>query len=158
MFILGDDGRTPEAFERYVSYINDNADGFPPNALELVRSDWYFGFTDHRAPHDSRLESVQITEHPAEGEPGWGNRMVSISLRLRGAHDDGDIHIRYPQVISYFLDGSGASRGHRDWRYDELRLGADGLLVHEIEWCGAQAAGRWVITASDIELSWHPDA
>jgi hypothetical protein len=50
-------------------------------------------------------------------------------------------------------DGQG---GHRDWRYDELRLSKDGRILHEIEWHGANEVGSWLIEASDVELRWIP--
>jgi hypothetical protein len=154
MFILDRDGRTTSGFARYEEYVDQHESRFPPGALALVRSDWYYGFTDHRAPHDSRLESATLAEEPTDPSAPWFNRPVSLVIRLRGAHDDGEITLRYPRLFSCHLDSFAIEDGHRDWRYDELRLDDDGHLVHEIEWCGSRDTGRWLITADDIEHGW----
>ena len=156
MYLLGSDGRTDKGFDAYRDYVADNAARFPAGALHLARSDWYYASYDHRGPHDSRLESMSITERPGPGE-AWHNRLVSLELTLRGAYDDGYLRLRYPTVHSYTLDGFGVGRGHADWHFDELRLDETGRLVHEVEWCAMQGTARWLIVANDIELSWHPD-
>ena len=46
--------------------------------------------------------------------------------------------------------------GHRDWLYDEFRLGDDGHILHEIEWSGPHETARWLIEASDVEFTWVP--
>ncbi|TDD58518.1 hypothetical protein E1263_19095 [Kribbella antibiotica] len=157
MFILQSDGRTLEGFTAYREYVETNADRFPVGALHLAQTDWYYASYDPRGPHDSRLESMSMTERTGPGKPHWHNRLVSLELTLRGAYDDGYIKLRYPTVHSYTLDGFAAGTGHSDWRYDELRLNEAGHLVHEIEWWFMNATARWLITADDIELSWQPD-
>lgn len=157
MFILDGDGRDKANFDRYRAYIDDNDGAFPPGALALARSEWYFGFHDHRAPHDSRLERAELSETPADPASEWKDRSVSLVVSLRGAFGDGVITMRYPRVFSYDLEGLGAGGGHRDWRYDELRLNGQGQLVHEIEWWGRDATARWIITADDVEHTWTPD-
>lgn len=157
VFLLQSDGRTYEAFAAYAAYVEANARRFPPGALYLARSDWYYAPHDHRGPHDGRLENVSIAERFGQGEPHWHNRKVSLELTLRGAYDDGYIRLRYPTVHSYQLDGFGTGDGHADWRYDELRLDERGHLVHEVEWCMSRDTARWVIVADDVEMSWQLD-
>jgi hypothetical protein len=77
-------------------------------------------------------------------------------VRLLGAYHDGHIELRYANVLRYELNVSDAERGHRDWRYDELRMSDRGHLIHEIEWRGASDVGIWVIEASDLEFRWLP--
>jgi hypothetical protein len=142
------------SFERYAEYLASNRDRFPPSALALIDSDWYFGFEDHRAPHDSWLQDIQISEarpDDADSPPG-----VTIRIRLLGAYHDGVIELIYPGVESYSLQSPDLTRGHCDWRYDEFRISESGLLIHEIEWSGAMATGRWLIEARDVQHSWHP--
>ncbi|GAB3944189.1 hypothetical protein GCM10029976_067900 [Kribbella albertanoniae] len=155
MYLLNAEGRTPEVFAAYHSYVEQNAERFPAGALHLARTDWYYASYDPRGPHDSRLESMSITERPRD--TSWHNRDVSLEVTLRGAYDDGYIRLRYPSVHSYKLDGFGTGSGHADWRYDELRLDEDGQLVHEVEWHFMHATARWLIVADDLEMSWHPD-
>lgn|SRR5215471_1351559 len=64
--------------------------------------------------------------------------------------------LRYPRVFRYALNVIDGERGHRDWRYDELRLSDRGYLFHEIEWSGLYATGVWVIEALDLEFRWVP--
>ena len=81
-------------------------------------------------------------------------RSLSVNVRLLGAYHDGYIELRYPRVSRYALNVTDGERGHRDWRYDELRLSDRGYLVHEIEWSGLYATGVWVIETSDLEFRW----
>lgn len=157
MFMLESDGRTDEGFAAYDEFVKTNAHRFPSGALTLASSAWYYGFSDHRAPHDSRLLTALFSESPGDGEAEWHNSTVSLQVTLRGAYDDGTIVLSYPRVYAYQLSGLDVSSGHMDWRYDELRIDEAGRLVHEIEWCGFSETGRWLIVADDIRMAWHPD-
>src|SRR5512144_2919016 len=53
-------------WDRYVAYLRKNERRFPAGAYSLATSDWYFGASDHRAPHDAWLEEVTISE-PSSG-------------------------------------------------------------------------------------------
>lgn len=154
MFILGDqrDDDVVGAFSRYEAYLKENQTGFPESAYSLATSDWYFGFSDHRAPHDAWLESVEIFE-PSQGER-QETRAVSISIRLLGTYHDGFIELNYPKVFEYRLATGTLGRGHGDWRYDEFRLKEEGQLVHEIEWASYKGSHSWLIVASDVEHKW----
>lgn len=156
-FVLGSDGRDEDfvaKWRSYMEYVESEAHRFPPGALALARSDWFYNFNDHRCPHDAWLEELIISE-PSSGER-HENRTVAISMRLFGAYHDGHIHVRYPRVHSYRLAIHDGSDGHRDWRYDEFRVSEHGHLIHEIEWCGYHDSGSWLIEASDIEFVWVP--
>jgi hypothetical protein len=50
------------AFKRYADYVDSNRHRFPPSALALVDSNWYFGVEDHSAPHDSWLQDILISK------------------------------------------------------------------------------------------------
>ena len=158
-FILAEQ-RKPEtvvaSFERYRSYLAANADRFPPSALALALSDWYFDPRDHRCPHDAWLENLAISE-PAAGDRNE-KRVTEIRTRLLGAYHDGVIDLHYLGVISYSLSSSSVGRGLGDWRYDEFRLHPNGHLIHEIEWAGfpGEAGSRWLIEATDVDFEWRP--
>ncbi len=156
MFILGDqrDSDVVEAFTRYKEYLALNRSRFPKSAYTLATSDWYFGFSDHQAPHDAWLESVQISE-PSTGDRNE-IRTVSINIRLLGAYHDGYIEFHYPTVYEYRLVADTLGQGHGDWRYDEFRVNEKGHLVHEIEWASFGASNTWLIVASDVEHKWIP--
>ncbi len=142
------------SFERYTEFIESERHRFPPSAMALIDSDWYFGFSDHRAPHDSWLQDVRVTEARSHDEDLPAETIIYI--RLLGAYHDGIIELTYSGVTSYSLQMTDLSRGHCDWRYDEFRISDTGDLIHEIEWCGAMDTGRWLIQARDVTHSWHP--
>jgi hypothetical protein len=157
-FILSGDGRDEDvvgAFRRYREHIQSSRDRFPPSAYALATSDWYFNFSDHRCPHDAWLEELKVSE-TASGSRRE-KRGLSINVRLLGAYHDGHIELRYPRVFAYVLDIKDGKHGHRDWRYDELRLSDQGTLIHEIEWRSLHDTGTWTIEASDLEFRWIPD-
>ncbi|MBI2836878.1 MAG: hypothetical protein HYX75_01060 [Acidobacteria bacterium] len=81
---------------------------------------------------------------------------MAITIKLLGAYHDGTIDFHYPRVFEYKLCSASLTGGHRDWRYAEFRLTDEGRLVHEIEWCGPQDTGRWLIVVSDVECKWTP--
>jgi hypothetical protein len=145
-------------WEEYEKYIRDNKSRFPPGAYDLATNGWYFGFSDHRAPHDAWLESMTF-EESSLGENSE-IRATALRIRLLGAYHDMWIELFYPQVFSYTLSGPSVVHGHSDWRYDEFRLSERGNLVHEIEWTGTPNAegGRWIIEASDVQFTYEPRA
>ena len=148
----------PEAarlWKLYQRYLKRNAARFPRGALELATSDWYFGFSDHKAPHDAWLESA-LFEEPATGERSQ-HRTLSLRVTLLGAYHDQILEFFYPRVFSYTLSNPGTAGGHYDWRYDEFRLSRSGNLIHEIEWAGPPGQeGRWLIEASDVQFTAMP--
>jgi hypothetical protein len=140
------------AFAAYRNYLALNRQRFPPSAFELASSDWYFNPEDHRCPHDSRLETAVVSE----GMTGAG-RSCALTIRLRGAYDDGHLELRYPQVYSNANDTHNALKGHGDWRFDELRAASvTGRVIHEIEWASNIDTARWIIEASDVLHAWVP--
>ncbi len=157
MYILAAERHQPEPeasrlWREYEAYLKDNASRFPPGALALATSDWYYGFSDHRAPHDAWLETATFAE-PASGERSE-LRSLNLRVTLLGAYHDYILEFFYPQVFSYSLATPAAEAGHFDWRYDEFRLSESGRLIHEIEWAGPPGyAGRWLIEASDVQFS-----
>ena len=144
------------ASRRYREYLEQNKAAFPPSALELATSDWYFDPQDHRCPHDAWLDSITIGEL-AKGERGQA-RATSIRIRLLGAYHDLALEFYYPQVVGYELVSAACARGLGDWLYDEFTLSEGGNVLHEIEWRGsAQDEGsRWKICACDVHFSWRP--
>ena len=145
------------AFQRYREYLASVQAKLPPGAIALAESDWYFNSRDHRCPHDAWLEKVEVTEQ------GTGNRLqnrdVAIAIRLLGAYQDGHIEFHYRGVQRYRLELAPplvAEGWHRDWRFDEFRLGTNGGMVHEIEWWGSETTGTWLIEAADFQYHWIP--
>jgi hypothetical protein len=148
-----DDG-SPGHYQRYKDYLQSVKAVFPPSAFTLASSDWYHDYRDHRCPHDAWLQSVVLSENTAGMRQE--ERTLSITIRLLGAYHDGYIELHYPRVFAYRLDAWEAGAGHKDWRYNELRLSDKNTLIHEIEWCGMRDTGRWLIEASDVAFRWLP--
>ena len=154
MYILGEqrDKDVEGAFNRYEQYLKENSDCFPKSAYALATSDWYYGFSDHKAPHDAWLEAITISE-PSSGSRNE-IRTVSISIKLLSAYHDGYIEFQYPEVFEYKVNAHTFGQGHGDWRYDQFRLNEKGKLIHEIEWATYGATNNWVIVASDVQHKW----
>jgi hypothetical protein len=136
------------AFQRYEEYLRQAEGRLPAGALALATSDWYFDFTDHRAPHDAWLLSASLNETGA-GERNE-ERLLSLRVRLLGAYHDLELEFYYPRVFSYKVEGNAVERGHCGWRYDEFRLNDVGQLVHEIQWWGATRSTTWLICSDDV--------
>ena len=157
-YLLSTDGRDEDivgAFRRYHDYLVSVSDRFPPGAYALATSHWYFDPQDRRCPHDGWLESLTLVG-PSSDER-QETRHMTLTVRVLGAHHDGYIDLRYPRVFAYTLSVNNGENGHRDWRYDELRLSQRGHLIHEIEWGGRHDTGKWTIEASDLEFRWVPE-
>jgi len=142
------------SFLKYRKYLEDHRDRFPSAAYALAASDWYFDPQCHECPHDAWLEEARIGERSA-GERRE-IRSVTLTIKLLGAYHDGIIEIHYPSVFEYRLASIALDGGHRDWRYDEMRIDEKGHLIHEIEWEGCRDNGSWFIAASDVEFKWTP--
>jgi hypothetical protein len=131
VYILGNerDDDPVGAFARYRAYLAAEGERFPPGALALATSSWYYGFDDHRVPHDSWLLGATL-EEVGRGERSQ-DRAVSLRVRLFGAYHDLELEFFYPRVRSYsFAHGAlDSSLGHGNRRYDEFRLCPDGKLV-----------------------------
>jgi hypothetical protein len=156
-FILSEDGRHDDiidCYRRYRDYLESKKHIFPSSAYALATSEWWHNFKDHHCPHDGWLETCELREL-AEGERGEV-RSLTLKLRLLAGFHDGYIELRYPRVFSYALNVEKGEQGHRDWRYDELRVSDNGRVIHEIEWCGGRDTGKWTIEASDVEYLWIP--
>jgi len=139
------------AFERYADYLRRESARFPPQALGLASSEWYFDAADHRAPHDAWLLSASFIEN---GSPGRAApRTVALQLRLLGAYHDLQLDFYYANVFSYEFRGSSVALGHGDWRYDEFRVDDEGHLIHEIQWCGRDDRATWLICAEDVSFT-----
>jgi len=154
-FLLASDGRNEDvsgSFRRYRTYLDGVRNEFPASAYGIATSDWYYDATDPRCPHDAWLESCVLNEISSGQREEV--RTLSLSVRLLGAYHDRYIELRYPRVFSYSMSISRGEHGQRDWRYDEFRLSKRGNLVHEIEWCGSQETGSWIIEASDVGIDW----
>lgn len=142
------------AFQRYREHLHAARTRFPPSAYAIATSDWYYSLSDPRSPHDAWLTECRLIERPRDVDVQ--TRIVDISVRLLNGRHDRYLDFFYTGVSSYNLKISDGDLGHRDWRYDEFRLNDEDKVIHEIEWYGPRATGRWIIVASDIKLATTP--
>jgi len=143
------------AFRRYREHLQESRSRFPPSAYAVATSEWYYSLSDARSPHDAWLVESRLIERPTSDADVLA-RVLDMNVRLvNGAHDR-YLNFSYTGVTSYSLQVSDTAAGHRDWRYDEFRLNDQNEVVHEIEWYGPKATGRWIIVASDIVLTYTP--
>jgi hypothetical protein len=141
-----DDYFPADSWARYLAYLEDCRDNLPRTAYLLSTSSWWYAFNDPKAPHDSRLERLEIGDVlDYEREDGV---LCWIRVHLVSALT-GRITLFYPRVYTYCLAmESGMQAVHGDWRYDEITSdGTPGKFIHTIEWASGP---KWVITASDI--------
>ena len=137
------------SWRRYREYLASIADRLPAAARDFALGEWHHDFSDHRAPHDSWVESVQIYE-TASGERKE-IRQIQIKVRLLGAYHDGYIEIEYKNVAQYSMASDYPNHG--SWLYDEVRLSDTGSVIHEVEIGGS----TWVIECEDIHYIWLPE-
>jgi hypothetical protein len=148
--LLRDNNREPverwlDASRRYREYLQTIASRLPIAAREFALADWHYNHADHRCPHDSWLEDVNVWV-AAMGDRRE-KRRAQIRSRFLGAYHDGYLELVYSDVSSFCVD-----QGLGDWLYDEVRLSDEGSIIHEIEFAG----GYWNIVAKDIRATWIP--
>lgn len=148
-FILSEqrDENVTLAFKNYEAYIVKVKDKLPPHLLEMIQSDWYFNFNDHRCPHDAWLKTFVISENQA-------SKLVDIKITLLGAYHDMELEFRYKGVSHYNLKGWDLKNGHNDWRYDEFRISESGKIIHEVEWRPEDT--EFIIEAEEIYFEFKP--
>lgn len=155
MFILSEHRGSHEALadgmRRYQAYLAEHRAAFPAAAYALATAAWYLDPQDPRCPHDAWLEAVTLGERG--GGPRMAMRATELRVRLLGAYHDGHIELSYVAVRRYECVAPDVAAGHGEWLWDEFRLGANGDVVHEIEWSGG---GRWLVEAADVAYCWLP--
>ena len=124
-------------FTRYSSYIESIRHKIPEHVYKFASDHRHFDLTSHSSLHDSWLETLTVRE--VKESTSDNVRKLEVTLRLFGPFHDRHINIRYVGVTEYsFVMPSriGHPRhqhiSHGDLYTHEVRVGADGLLTHEI--------------------------
>jgi hypothetical protein len=144
-------------FAAYQDYLQSIRQKLPTATYEFAIADSHYNPEAHECPHDSWVESLNVSE-PSSGER-WQYRSIAINLRLLGAYHDGHINLEYREVRSYSLQTPATFKmpplgvGHGDWLTDEIRLSERGLVLHEIEF---SRGSTWLIECEDIFYEWQP--
>ena len=137
---------------RYHAYVETIREQLPPHVYAFASNICHFDLESHSSLHDSWLETLTVRE-VASGERREVRRM-EVAISLLGAFHDLRIHLHYTDVNQYsFLAPSryGETRyahtAHGDLFTHEVRLGGNGLLVHELMF---ERGATFVIECSDI--------
>ena len=142
-------------FTRYFPYITSLRDLIPAHVYSFASDSRYFDLTSHSSLHDSWLESLTIRE-VASGERREIRR-AEITITLLAPFHDRLIHLYYSGVAHYSFAAPPHSKqvkfdrtAHGDLYTHEVRLGDDGLLIHELLF---ENGSTFLIECSDIRHS-----
>ena len=142
-------------FDRYAAYIAAIREKLPPHVYHFASDPAHFDLSSHSSLHDAWLESLTVRE-VASGERKEIRRM-EVALCLLGSFHDRRIHLHYAGVTRYTFTSPprhGEPRyehtAHGDLFTHEIRLGHDGLLIHELLF---ERGTTLLIECSDIRHS-----
>jgi hypothetical protein len=142
-------------FQRYVDYIKSIKSNLPDHVYSFASDSRYFDLNSPMSLHDSWLESLIVKE--ISGDEGSKSRSLAIQLILLGPFHDRRICILYTGVTKYLFDTPpqsdsprNAHIAHGDLYTHEVRLGNEGLLIHEILF---ERGSRFLIECKDFTHS-----
>ena len=139
-------------FTRYSTYIASIRDKIPPHVYSFASDPCYFDLSSHSSLHDAWLESLTVREL-ASGASKEIRRM-EVDISLLGPFHDRRIHLHYTGVTRYTFGAPpqyGEPRfehtAHGDLLTHEIRLGHDGLIIHELLF---ESGATFLIECSDL--------
>lgn len=142
-------------FKRYSTYIASVRHKLPPHVHSFASDPRYFNPTSPSSLHDAWLETAVVRE--AASGKRHEVRQMEIVLTLLGPCHDRRIHLHYTGITRYSLGAPprcGEARyeqvAHGDLITHEIRLGDDGLLIHELLF---ETDATFLIECSDIRHS-----
>ena len=142
-------------WKRYSDYVETIRHRLPPNVYTFASDPRHFDLDSPSSLHDAWLEACTIRE--AACGQRQEIRKLEIALCLLGPFHDRRIHLHYTGVTQYSFAAParyGQPRydhtAHGDLYTHEIRLGHEGLLVHEILF---ERDATFVIECSDIKHS-----
>jgi hypothetical protein len=142
-------------FTRYSIYVDSIRHELPPHVYSFASDPRYFNLDSHSSLHDAWLESFTVREAASADQPEI--RRMEIAIALLGPFHDRRIHLHYTGVSQYSFSAPpryGKPRyehtAHGDLFTHEIRLGHDGLLVHELLF---ERDSTFLIECSDIRHS-----
>lgn len=141
-------------FDGYSAYVESIRGKLPKHVYAFASNPAHFNLDSHSSLHDAWLESLTVKEN-ASGERRQ-IRQLEIQLCLLGPFHDRRIHLHYIEVLRYSLHGRPSTEpryehtAHGDLLTHEIRLGHDGLLIHELLF---QSDSKILIESADIRHS-----
>lgn len=135
-YILHDDADGID-HANYLKYLLTIRADLPDPLYAFASNSDHFGLSSASSLHDAWLESL-IVQEIASGKRSE-NRKLEVRLCLLGPYHDRRIHLTYSGVERYLFDSPArpgepryAHTAHGDLLTHEIRLGTQGLFVHEI--------------------------
>lgn len=124
-------------FPSYRRYLDTIQQHLPPHVYAFASDESHYNGSSPDSLHDAWLESLTIQE-VASGSRHQVRR-TEIRVSLLGPYHDRRIHLTYAEVSRYAVEMPPrydepryTHTGHGDLYTHELRLGPNGLLIHEI--------------------------
>ena len=124
-------------FDRYRAYVESIRCELPAHVYAFASNPTYFNLDSHSSLHDAWLEDFTVKEI-ASGERNQV-RQLEIQLRLFGPYHDRWIHLKYIGVAQFsfltppkYAEPRYQHTAHGDLLTHEVRLGQNGLLLHEL--------------------------
>lgn len=124
-------------YTNYGKYLQSIRGKLPEHVYAFAANPDHFNLESHSSLHDAWLESVVVNE-VATGERSE-IRQLEVKLSLLGAFHDRRIHLHYTGVAQYSFKAPpkyDQSRfqhiAHGDLFTHEIRLGNNGLIIHEL--------------------------
>lgn len=121
----------------YVEYLSTIRAELPDHIYDFASNLQHFDISSASSLHDAWLESLIVREVASGARSEI--RRLEVRLALLGPYHDRLIHLTYSGVERYLFDSPsrpGEPRythtAHGDLLTHEIRLGAQGLFVHEI--------------------------
>lgn len=138
---------------RYRTYVESIRRKLPVHVYGIASNPDYFNLDSRSSLHDAWLETLRIRE-VASGERNQ-IRQLEIQLTLLAPHHDRWIHFRYAGVTQYSFYGEAKHKdsAQGDLLTHEIRLGRDGMLVHELLF---ERGSTLLIECAHIEHSEEP--
>jgi hypothetical protein len=140
---------------RYSAYVEAIRQKLPAHVYSFASDPRYFDLSSHSSLHDAWLESLSVRE-VSIGKRSESRRM-EITISLLGPFHDRRIHLQYTGVTRYSFAAPpryGEPRYHHTAHGDlfthEVRLGPEGLFVHELLF---ERDATFLIECSDIRHS-----
>jgi hypothetical protein len=139
-------------YEKYVQSIREK---LPEHIYAFAANPNHFDLRSHSSLHDAWLESLTVKE-AATGERNEIRRL-EVKISLLGPFHDRRIHLHYTGVTRYLFDTPAQyddrryeHTAHGDLFTHEIRLGHNGLFVHELLF---ERDATLLIECSDIQHS-----
>jgi hypothetical protein len=124
-------------YPQYEKYLQSIRGKLPEHVYAFATNPDHFNLESHSSLHDAWLESVVVNE-VATGERSE-IRQLEIKLSLLGPFHDRRIHLHYTGVAQYSLQAPPRHdppryrhTAHGDLFTHEIRLGSNGLIIHEL--------------------------